>query len=80
MNTSIANNPVFQNLQVGEKHESTTGTIIYANKYSGVSPIAMPKAIKDILDSNVGTIGTILSVVPCSKWRPINYRKPENNF
>lgn len=58
MNTSIANNPVFQNLQVGEKHESTTGTIIYANKYSGVSPIAMPKAIKDILDSNVGTIGT----------------------
>ncbi len=58
MNTSTANNPVFQNLQVGEKHESTTGTIIYANKYSGVSPIAMPKAIKDILDSNVGTIGT----------------------
>lgn len=58
MNTSIANNPVFQNLQVGEKHESTTGTIIYANKYSGVSPIAMPKEIKDILDSNVGTIGT----------------------
>lgn len=58
MNTSIANNPVFQNLQVGEKHESTTGTIIYANKYSGVSPIAMPKAIKDILDSNIGTIGT----------------------
>lgn len=58
MNTSIANNPVFQNLQVGEKHESTTGTIIYANKYSGVSPIAMPKEIKAILDSNVGTIGT----------------------
>lgn len=58
MNTSIANNPVFQNLQVGEKHESTTGTIIYANKYSGVSPIAMPKEIKDILDSNIGTIGT----------------------
>ena len=58
MNTSIANNPVFQNLQVGEKHGSTTGTIIYANKYSGVSPIAMPKAIKDILDSNIGTIGT----------------------
>ena len=58
MNTSIVNNPVFQNLQVGEKHESTTGTIIYANKYSGVSPIAMPKAIKDILDSNIGTIGT----------------------
>lgn len=58
MNTSIANNPVFQNIQVGEKHESTTGIIIYANKYSGVSPIAMPKEIKDILDSNVGTIGT----------------------
>ena len=58
MNTSIANNPVFQNLQVGEKHESTTGTIIYANKYSGVSPIAMPKEIKDILDSDIGSVGT----------------------
>lgn len=76
MNTSIANNPVFQNLQVGEKHESTTGTIIYANKYSGVSPIAMPKEIKDILDSNVGTIGTNpiiqlknkLSALPNGPW------------
>lgn len=58
MNTSIVNNSVFQNLQVGEKHESTTGTIIYANKYSGVSPINMPKEIKDILDSTIGTIGT----------------------
>lgn len=76
MNNSIANNPVFQNLQVGEKHESTTGTIIYANKYSGVSPIAMPKAIKDILDSNIGTIGTNpiiqlknkLSALPNGPW------------
>lgn len=76
MNTSIVNNPVFQNLQVGEKHESTTGIIIYANKYSGVSPIAMPKAIKDILDSNIGTIGTNpiiqlknkLSALPNGPW------------
>ena len=76
MDTSIANNPVFQNLQVGEKHESTTGTIIYANKYSGVSPINMPKEIKDILDSNIGTIGTNpiiqlknkLSALPNGPW------------
>lgn len=76
MDTSIANNPVFQNLQVGEKHESTTGTIIYANKYSGVSTINMPKEIKDILDSNIGTIGTNpiiqlknkLSALPNGPW------------
>ena len=58
MNTNIISNPVYQSLQVGEGYESTTGTILYANKYSGVSPVDMPDDIKSILDSNLGSVGT----------------------
>ena len=58
MNTNIISNPVYQSIQVGEGYESTTGTILYANKYSGVSPIDMPEDIKSILDSNLGSVGT----------------------
>lgn len=58
MNTNIISNPVYQSIQVGEGYESTTGTILYANKYSGVSPVDMPDDIKSILDSNLGSVGT----------------------
>ena len=58
MNTTIISNPVFQSLQYGEGYESHTGTILYANKYSGVSPVDMPGDIKSILDSNLGSVGT----------------------
>lgn len=58
MNTNIISNQVYQSLQVGEGYESTTGTILYANKYSGVSPVDMPDDIKSILDSNLGSVGT----------------------
>lgn len=58
MNTTIISNPVYQSIQVGEGYESTTGTILYANKYSGVSPVDMPDDIKSILDSNLGSVGT----------------------
>ena len=58
MNTTIISNPVFQSLQYGEGYESHTGTILYANKYSGVSPVDMPGDIKSILDSDIGSVGT----------------------
>lgn len=58
MNTTIISNPVFQSIQYGEGYESHTGTILYANKYSGVSPVDMPGDIKSILDSNIGSVGT----------------------
>ena len=58
MNTNIISNPVYQSIQVGEGYESTTGTILYANKYAGVSPVDMPDDIKNILDSNLGSVGT----------------------
>ena len=58
MNTTIISNPVFQSIQYGEGYESHTGTILYANKYSGVSPVDMPGDIKKILDSDIGSVGT----------------------
>ena len=58
MNTTIISNPVFQSIQYGEGYESHTGTILYANKYSGVSPVYMPGDIKSILDSDIGSVGT----------------------
>ena len=58
MNTTIISNPVFQSIQYGEGYESHTGTIMYANKYSGVSPVDMPGDIKKILDSDIGSVGT----------------------
>ena len=58
MNTTIVSNPVFQSIQYGEGYESHTGTILYANKYSGVSPVDMPGDIKSILDSDIGSVGT----------------------
>ena len=58
MNTTIISNPVFQSIQSGEGYESHTGTILYANKYAGVSPVDMPEDIKKILDSDIGSVGT----------------------
>ena len=58
MNTTIISNPVFQSIQYGEGYESHTGTILYANKYSGVSPVDMPGDIKSIFDSDIGSVGT----------------------
>ena len=58
MDTTIISNPVFQSIQYGEGYESNTGTILYANKYSGVSPVDMPGDIKSILDSDLGSVGT----------------------
>lgn len=58
MNTTIISNQVFQSIQYGEGYESHTGTILYANKYSGVSPVDMPGDIKSILDSDIGSVGT----------------------
>lgn len=58
MNTTIISNQVFQSIQSGEGSESHTGTILYANKYAGVSPVDMPNDIKKILDSDIGSVGT----------------------
>lgn len=58
MNTTIISNPVFQSIQYGEGYESHTGTILYANKYAGVSQVDMPDDIKKILDSDIGSVGT----------------------
>lgn len=58
MDTTIISNKVFSSIQPGTGYTSHTGTILYANKFSGLSPVAMPDDIKKFLDSNLGSVGT----------------------
>lgn len=54
----VISNQVFTAIQPGKSYEAHTGTIIYANKYSGLQEVAMPDNFKAILDSGLGSIGT----------------------
>lgn len=54
----VISNQVFTAIQQGKSYEAHTGTIIYANKYSGLQEVAMPEDFKAILDSGLGSIGT----------------------
>lgn len=54
----VISNQVFTAIQQGKSYEAHTGTIIYANKYSGLQEVAMPDEFRTILDSSLGSIGT----------------------
>lgn len=54
----VISNQVFTAIQQGKSYEAHTGTIIYANKYSGLQEVAMPEEFRTILDSSLGSIGT----------------------
>ena len=54
----VISNQVFTAIQQGKSYESHTGTIIYANKYSGLQEVDMPDEFRTILDSSLGSIGT----------------------
>ena len=54
----VISNQVFTAIQQGKSYEAHTGTIIYANKYSGLQEVAMPDEFRTILDSSLGYIGT----------------------
>lgn len=58
MNTTIISNKVFSSIQPGTGYTSHTGTILYANKFSGLPKVSMPDDIKKFLDSNLGSVGT----------------------
>lgn len=58
MDTTIISNKVFKNIQPGTGYASHTGTILYANKFSGLPQVSMPDDIKKFLDSNLGSVGT----------------------
>jgi hypothetical protein len=50
-------NPVFTKIQKGVSHDTVTGTILYANKFADVSQVKMPDNIKEVLDSDLGSVG-----------------------
>lgn len=54
----VISNQVFTAIQQSKSYEAHTGTIIYANKYSGLQEVPMPETFKTILDSGLGSIGT----------------------
>lgn len=58
MEQQIISNKVYKSLQVPtENIRTTTGKILYANRYSGVAEVAMPKDLKELIDSDFGLIG-----------------------
>ena len=55
----LVSNPVFQSLQPPSKKlsDKKSGTIIFANKFSGIAECPMPEDLKEILDSDFATVG-----------------------
>lgn len=58
-NSKLISNQVFKELQVPTADSgSTTGTVIYANRYTpGVNPVDMPQEYADIFNSDFGEVG-----------------------
>ena len=55
MEQQIISNKVYESLQVPtENTRTTTGKVLYANKYSGVAEVAMPEDLKALIDSDLG--------------------------
>lgn len=58
MKQQIISNKVYESLQVPtENTRTTTGKVLYANKYSGVAEVAMPEDLKALIDSDFGLVG-----------------------
>lgn len=57
-NTPLVSNKVFKAIQPYQVIEDAPGTVIYANKYADVAEVPMPDYVKNILDSDAGTVGT----------------------
>lgn len=63
MAKQIISNKVYESLQVPtEQSRTTTGKILYANKFSGVAQVAMPSDLKSLIDSDLGLIGNNILV------------------
>ena len=63
MKQNIISNQVFKELQVPTYDTSTdTGTIVYANRYSGIESVDMPDTYKSILNSDFGETGNSILV------------------
>ena len=58
MEQQIISNKVYESIQVPTENTSTTtGKVLYANKYSGVAEVAMPEDLKALIDSDFGLVG-----------------------
>lgn len=58
MEQQIISNKVYESLQVPtENIRTTTGKVLYANRFSGVAQVAMPNDLKRLIDSDFGLIG-----------------------
>lgn len=53
MEQRIISNKVYESLQVPtENTRTTTGKVLYANRYSGVAEVAMPEDLKALINSD----------------------------
>lgn len=58
MEQQIISNKVYESLQVPTENTcTTTGKVLYANKYSGIAEVAMPEDLKALIDSDFGLVG-----------------------
>lgn len=63
MAKQVISNKVYESLQVPtEQSRTTTGKILYANRFSGVAQVAMPSDLKSLIDSDSGLIGNNILV------------------
>lgn len=53
----VSNKALQQPQEATEKFLTTTGTILYANDFSGINPVAMPDDWKEALNSDYGETG-----------------------
>lgn len=62
MDNKVISNKVYESIQPYTTYPTTSGKILYANKYADTSPVDMPEDIKELLDSDVGLNGTNLLI------------------
>lgn len=65
----VISNKVYDSIQPYKSIKYTTGKVLYANSYSGISPVTMPNDIKALLDSDVGLNGTNILVQLENKFK-----------
>lgn len=70
MEQRIISNKVYESLQVPtENTRTTTGKVLYANRYSGVAEVAMPEDLKALINSDFGLVGKNILVQLEQKMR-----------
>lgn len=63
MDQQIISNKVYESLQEPTViMPTTTGKILYANRFSGIQPVPMPQDLKNLIDSDFGLVGKNLLI------------------